>query len=156
MYTERARDPESRAVYNGDRSGFYSPKNSSDGSIARPEEKELHFVAHSMDKDKGNFPPHGVFIHINFADVRDLSGGPGMEAASGCRAGQCGHGKGAGMMGCKCAMGKTMSDCPGGCAFGKGAGMTGCKCGMGTMKSECPGACGCAGGCGMKACGCSK
>lgn len=128
MYTERSRDPETRAVYNADRSGFYRPKNPSDGSVARPEERELHFVAHSMDKDMDNYPPYGVFIHINFADVTDLSGGTGPGATSGCRTGHGPRGKDAAMAGCKCGMGRSMPDSP----------------------------CGCAGSCGMRDCGCSR
>jgi len=73
MYTERTRDPKTKAIYNRNRTGFYSPKNPTNASIAVPEEKELHFVVHSTVADKGNFPPHSVWIHPNFQDVADLS-----------------------------------------------------------------------------------
>ncbi|MHC4182845.1 MAG: hypothetical protein ACYSR0_05800 [Planctomycetota bacterium] len=73
MYTERSRDTKTKAIYNKTRTGFYSHKDPSNASIAAPDERELHFVAHSMEKDKGNFPPHTVWIHLNFEKVEDLS-----------------------------------------------------------------------------------
>ena len=72
MYTERTRDTKTQAIYNSDRSDFYSPKSPADGSIANRKGRELHFVAHSMKEDKGNFPPHNIWIHLNFEDVREL------------------------------------------------------------------------------------
>ena len=75
MYTERGRDPVTQAVYNSDRSGFYSPKDPANGSVVDSNGRELHFVAHSMKEDKGNFPPHTVWFHINFEDAREA--GPG-------------------------------------------------------------------------------
>jgi len=73
MYTERSRDTKINAIYNRDRTGFYSHKDPSNSSIAVPEERELHFVAHSMIQDKENFPPHTAWIHLNFEKVNDLS-----------------------------------------------------------------------------------
>ena len=73
MYTERVRDTMSRAIYNKDKSGYYSPKNPDNGSVAAPDEKELHFVAHNMIKDKNNFPSYSVSIHLNFETVVDIS-----------------------------------------------------------------------------------
>lgn len=72
MYTEGSRDRESYAIYNGDKSGFYSPKKPGDGSIAHPNQRELHFVAHTTEPDEGNFPPHTVWIHLNFMDVMEM------------------------------------------------------------------------------------
>jgi hypothetical protein len=72
MYTEGSRDKESFAIYNADRSGFYSPKDSANGSIAHPDETEIHFVAHTVEPDDGNFPPHTVWLHLNFRDVKEL------------------------------------------------------------------------------------
>ena len=69
MYTERSRDPNTYAIYNKDRSGFFSPGNPGDYSIAEPDETEIHFVAHTVEPDSGNFPPHTVWIHLNFVDV---------------------------------------------------------------------------------------
>lgn len=71
MYTERIRDRITKAIYNHDRSGYYNPRNPSDYSVAAPDERELHFVAHSEKKDPGNFPPNTVWIHLNFENVRD-------------------------------------------------------------------------------------
>ena len=73
MFTERARDPKTQAIYNKDRSDFYSPKTPADGSIVDPNGRELHFVAHSMKEDKGNFPPHTVWLHVNFERAVELS-----------------------------------------------------------------------------------
>jgi len=73
MYTERNRDSRTRAIDNGNGTGFYSPGNPPDAFIAAPQESELHFVGHSMQKDEGNFPPNGVWIHLNFETVVDLT-----------------------------------------------------------------------------------
>jgi len=73
MYTEGTRDPKSGKIYSSDRKGVYSPKNPTDFSIFDPDATELHFVAHSEVKDMGNFPPHSVWIHLNFQDVEDLT-----------------------------------------------------------------------------------
>ncbi len=72
MYTEGSRDRTTYALYNGDKSGFYSPKSPGDSSIAHPDEMELHFVAHTVDPDTGNFPPHTVWIHLNYLNVEVL------------------------------------------------------------------------------------
>lgn len=72
MLTEGSRDRETYAIYNGDKSGFYSPKNPGDSSIAHPEQRELHFVAHTTEPDDGNFPPHTVWLHLNFLNVKEM------------------------------------------------------------------------------------
>ena len=72
MYTERSRDKETFAISNKDRSGFYSPKEPSNFSIANPNEKEIHFVVHTTVGDKGNFPPHTVLLHLNFRSIKEL------------------------------------------------------------------------------------
>jgi hypothetical protein len=74
MYTEGSRDRETYALYDESGSGFYSPKEPADSSIAHPDKRELHFVAHTTKPDKGNFPPHTVWLHLNFLDVEDMSG----------------------------------------------------------------------------------
>ena len=120
MYTERSRDPNTKAIYNRDRSGFYSQKDPANASIVDPNGSELHFVAHSMEKDNGNFPPHTVWIHLNFGNVSDLSAagvdcgcGPGCATLLNCTCGpNCTcpkDGKG----GCGCSVG-----CNTGCAKG--------------------------------------
>jgi hypothetical protein len=72
MYTEGSRDKETFAIYNESGSGYYSPKDPSNGSIAHPDETEIHFVAHTVDPDEGNFPPHTVWLHLNFRDVEEI------------------------------------------------------------------------------------
>ncbi len=183
MYTERARNLKTYAIYNKDKSGFFSPKNPENGSIAAPDETELHFVAHSMKKDKGNSPPHAVWLHLNFGKVVDRSastgglkgafcklgqqGGKASCGAGGCRLGQQG-GKASCGPGCKCGC-----ETGGPCAMPDGNCGPGCPCGCntgascvakgGSCGSSC--SCGCASGgscampggsCGAKcACGCN-
>ena len=72
MYTEGSRHRETYAIYDGDGDGFYSPKEPSDGSIAHPDRREIHFVAHTTEPDEGNFPPHTVWIHLNFLEVEEM------------------------------------------------------------------------------------
>ena len=72
MYTEGSRDRETYAIYKSDGTSYYSPKEPADSSIAHPDRKELHFVAHTTEPDKGNFPPHTVWIHLNFQDVEEM------------------------------------------------------------------------------------
>lgn len=73
MLTERSRDLATNAIYaNAERTAFYSPMEPSKGYIAAPDEWELHFVAHSTVEDPNNFPPHSVWIHLNFATVQEL------------------------------------------------------------------------------------
>lgn len=69
MYTEGSRDGETYAIYNQAGTGYYVPKAPMDSSIAHPDKMELHFVAHTSDSDSGNFPPHTVWIHLNFQTV---------------------------------------------------------------------------------------
>jgi len=72
MYTEGSRDRSTYALYNSDKSGFFSPMDPSNSSIAAPDEMELHFVAHTTESDSGNFPPHTVWLHLNFQNVTEL------------------------------------------------------------------------------------
>ncbi len=104
MYTERTRDTKTRAIYNKDKSDFFSPKDPTNGSIAAAAEKEIHFVAHSMEKDPDNFPAHSAWIHLNFENVKDVSVGSGKPTNCSCGA-TCNcpqHGKG----GCGCKLRK--------------------------------------------------
>lgn len=73
MYTERTLDPKKGVIYSSDRSGFYSNKKPTDYSIFDPDSREVHFVAHSEVKDMNNYPPHTVWIHLNFTEVKDLT-----------------------------------------------------------------------------------
>lgn len=87
MYTERIRDTFTQAIYNHDRTGYYSPKHPADSSIAAADETELHFVAHSHDKDPGNFPPNSVFIHLNFEQAQDVTNNCDSTCTCGCQKG---------------------------------------------------------------------
>ncbi len=155
MLTERSRDTKTRAIYNKDKSGFYSPNDPTNASIADPDSQELHFVAHSKQADKKNFPPHTVWIHINFEDVTDISGvGPSAAFRGKGRAGITGHdcrhhmrgghkyGRHGHMHGkhhCPLAGGVCKGDCDCGCKEGKP-----CAMGDGKCKGNC--GCGCAEG----------
>jgi hypothetical protein len=150
MYTERSRDPVSQAIYNKDKSGFYSPKKPADSSIADPNGRELHFVAHSHEKDKGNFPPHSVWIHVNFEKAIDLTDGFG----HGCRHGiKCGPGCQCGcLQGGPCSCGIGPAKCGPGCDCGcLAGGPCGCMTPEGTCGPDCQ--CGCKTG---GPCGCDK
>jgi hypothetical protein len=72
MLTEGARHRDTYAIYAADGESFYSPKEPVDSSIAHPERRALHFVAHTTKQDGGNFPPHTVWIHVNFQDVEEM------------------------------------------------------------------------------------
>jgi hypothetical protein len=73
MYTERTRDPKTQAIYaDKSRMGYYSPKVPEKGYIVDPEGREIHFVVHSTDTDPGNFPPNGVWIHLNFQEAEEI------------------------------------------------------------------------------------
>lgn len=169
MYTERSRDRSSKAIYNKDRSGFYSHKEPGNFSIAAPHENELHFVAHSMEKDTGNFSPNTVWIHLNFEQVKDKSygervfhpgGGWGKGSYQGgghhlCGAspaiGKCGYGCGCGCQAgapCSCGTGDAAIAAP--CDPGCGCGcQTGAPCSCGSGRAVSAGTCGagCGSGC---------
>jgi hypothetical protein len=163
MYTERSRDISSKAIYNKDRSGFYSHKDPADFSIAAPHESELHFVAHSMEKDTGNFPPNTVWIHLNFEQVKDKSYGQRGFSRRGKRGGymrggqhpcgvdpaigKCGPGCGCGCQAggpCSCgAGGAAITPCGPGCGCGCQAGGP-CSCGTdAAITGKCGAGCGC-------------
>lgn len=158
MYTERSRHLNTKAIYNSERTGFYDPKNPSDFSIASPNERELHFVAHSTKEDTENFPPHSVWIHLNFEQVHEGERGPGLRSGGTCGPG-CGCGcQAGGPCGCGAKAGGPCGHGPEcGCGCGSGAA---CSCGGPAKPGSC-GAGGCghtrgctAGGCGVSAGGC--
>ncbi len=75
MYTERSRDPKTQAIYaDASKKTYYNPKRRDRSYIVDPDGKELHFVAHSKVKDPNNFPPHTVWIHLNFEKVKEVGG----------------------------------------------------------------------------------
>ena len=68
MITEGTRDPITHAVYNANKTGFYSPMNTTD-SITYPERILTHVVLHSLEGDENNFPQFDVFMHINYENT---------------------------------------------------------------------------------------
>ncbi len=67
MFTEQARG-ESGKIVNA--SGeVYSPRATDKTGFTDPSETEFHFVAHTMEPDSDNFPPHTAWIHLHFSDV---------------------------------------------------------------------------------------
>ncbi|MEE9284074.1 MAG: hypothetical protein V3U49_08395 [Nitrososphaerales archaeon] len=68
MVTDETRDPITHAVYNADRSGFFSPMNPGDGSTFK-DRILTHLVLHTDVQDVENFPPFTVFMHINFENT---------------------------------------------------------------------------------------
>ncbi|MEE8402102.1 MAG: hypothetical protein V3R86_08130 [Candidatus Hydrothermarchaeaceae archaeon] len=67
MYTDGARQDDYH-VHSADQVGIYSPMNPADGYVD-PDDRELHIVAHSTVPDPNNFPPHTIWIHLNFESV---------------------------------------------------------------------------------------
>jgi hypothetical protein len=72
MLTEGARDRRTYAIYDSSGEEFYSPRNPSDSSIANPNTRAMHFVAHTTRSDSNNFPPHTVWVHLNFQTVAEF------------------------------------------------------------------------------------
>jgi hypothetical protein len=71
MLTEGARDRRTYAIYDSSGDDFYSPRNPGDSSIANPNTRAMHFVAHTTESDPDNFPPHTVWLHLNFQTVEE-------------------------------------------------------------------------------------
>jgi hypothetical protein len=71
MLTEGARDRRTNAIY--DRSGedFYNPRSPRDSSITNSHTRAMHFVAHTTESDSSNFPPHTVWLNLNFQTVEE-------------------------------------------------------------------------------------
>ncbi|HEC62918.1 MAG TPA: hypothetical protein ENI38_00795 [Candidatus Acetothermia bacterium] len=70
MYTEQARrGPEAGYAVARDDGTVYSPTLADKTRFTELGEGELHIVAHSTVADPDNFPPHSLWIHLNFADV---------------------------------------------------------------------------------------
>ncbi len=68
MVTNGARDPETHAVHNSTRTGFWSPTDPENAYIHRYD-IVLHVIAQSLEPDPKNFPPYTVFFNWNFEDV---------------------------------------------------------------------------------------
>ena len=66
MFTEQARREDGKIARDGE---VYSPKLQDKTGFTDPQETEFHFVAHTAEPDKNNFPPHTGWIHLQFDDV---------------------------------------------------------------------------------------
>lgn len=69
MFTEQARGPDGTIAKDGQ---VYSPMADDKTGFTDPEETEFHFVAHTTEPDRDNFPPHTAWIHLHFSDVEVL------------------------------------------------------------------------------------
>ena len=77
MFSEQARGPDGR-IQNA--SGvLYSPMAQVKTGFVNPNETEFHFVAHTMQPDQNNFPPHTAWIHLHFSNVRVLEKPDGVQ-----------------------------------------------------------------------------
>ncbi len=77
MFSEQARGPDGRIQ---DGSGaVYSPMARVKTGFVSPNETEFHFVAHTMQPDQNNFPPHTAWIHLHFSNVRVLESPDGVQ-----------------------------------------------------------------------------
>lgn len=66
MFTEQARQENGKIEKAGQ---IYSPKLQDKTGFTDPRQTAFHFVAHTTEPDKGNFPPHTAWIHLHFDDV---------------------------------------------------------------------------------------
>lgn len=70
MFTEEARGETGMIL---DRDGtVYSPRLPDKEGFTDLRETEFHFVAHTTEPDRDNFPPHTGWIHLHFSDVEVL------------------------------------------------------------------------------------
>ena len=67
MFTERSRRPD--GTIRKDDGTVYSPKLKAERGFTDANRTEFHLVAHTTEPDSGNFPPHTVWIHLNFGRV---------------------------------------------------------------------------------------
>jgi hypothetical protein len=68
MLSERSRGDDG-AIRNSEGEP-YSPMASVKSGFTDPAGIEFHVVAHTMQPDENNFPPHTAWIHLNFGDVK--------------------------------------------------------------------------------------
>jgi len=76
MFSEQARGPSGRIAKNGEP---YSPKKQDKTGYTNPDETEFHYVAHTTEPDRNNFPPHTAWIHLHFSDVEVQQKPSGVE-----------------------------------------------------------------------------
>ena len=71
MFSEQSRGANGKIQRDGT---VYHPMKVQDKTgFTDPGELEFHYVAHTTEPDKGNFPPHTAWIHLHFSDVEILS-----------------------------------------------------------------------------------
>ncbi len=70
MFTEQARGSDGM-IRKGDQ--VYNPKLPDKTGFTNSEEMEFHYVAHTTEPDKNNFPPHTAWIHLHFSNVEVVS-----------------------------------------------------------------------------------
>ena len=77
MFSEQARGPDGKIQKGGT---VYHPMKVEDKTgFTDPGETEFHFVAHTSETDRDNFPPHSAWIHLHFSDVEVVSKPPEIE-----------------------------------------------------------------------------
>ena len=77
MFTEQARGEDGKIRRGGT---VYHPMKVKDKTgFTDADELEFHYVAHTTEPDRGNFPPHSAWIHLHFSDVEILSKPEGAE-----------------------------------------------------------------------------
>lgn len=66
MFSERSRRSDG-SIRRGDE--VYSPMLEDKTGFTDAGDTEFHFVAHTTEPDPDNFPPHTIWLHLNFQDV---------------------------------------------------------------------------------------
>ncbi len=67
MFSEQARGSNGKITTADGQ--VYSPMVKDKTGFTNPRETEFHYVAHTTEPDKNNFPPHTGWIHLHFSDV---------------------------------------------------------------------------------------
>ena len=77
MFSEQARGQNGRIENSS--GAVYSPMAQVKTGFVNSNETEFHFVAHTMQPDQNNFPPHTAWIHLHFSNVRVLAKPDGVQ-----------------------------------------------------------------------------
>ncbi len=77
MFSEQARGQNGRIENSS--GTVYSPMAPVKTGFVNADETEFHFVAHTMQPDQNNFPPHTAWIHLHFSNVRVLENPDGVQ-----------------------------------------------------------------------------
>ena len=77
MFSEQSRGSDGK-IRKGDT--VYHPAKVKDKTgFTDADELEFHFVAHTSETDRNNFPPHSAWIHLHFSEVEVVSKPPEAE-----------------------------------------------------------------------------